>query len=53
MFIEAALLDALGDELESDPEFLALVDRVVGAIEGESSLKEQVDQAIGELLAET
>lgn len=49
LFVEAVLLDAFGDELESDPDFLALVDRVVSAVDGDTGLTQQVDQAIEEL----
>lgn len=49
LFIEAVLLDELGDELILSADFERLVDRSVTALEADDSLRDTLSQASQEL----
>lgn len=50
IYLESVLLQELGAALAVDPGFAAMVDRVQDTMEGDSGLKEAMDQAGGLLL---
>ncbi len=50
LFIEAVLLEELGQELALDGKFQGIVDRLLEAIEADESMSGIVDEASVELL---
>ncbi len=51
LFVEAALLDELGGELQLDPAFSALVERTCRAIEKDTSSAPLLEEALRDLQA--
>jgi len=51
VFLEAALLDELGQHLLADPRFFDLVDEVQAALEQDASCQPVLEQAMAQLLA--
>lgn len=51
LFVEAALLDELGSELQLDPAFNSLVERACRAIEQDSGSAPLLDEALRDLQA--
>ena len=51
MFLEAVLLDELGQHLLADPRFFRMVDEVQEALEQNDSCQPLLEQAMAQLLA--
>jgi hypothetical protein len=51
VFLEAVLVDELGEQLLADPRFFQLVDEVQGALEQDAACAPLLAQAVAQLLA--